>query len=224
MDAINLVPQIRAAFHDRPYPGDDNLVDVDDLEGIDIRRDFKGRRWEEVPPGVIERNHDSLPLFTTEAFCYYLPAYLVYSLETADPTSNVPFFTLLSLMGLGPQRRAARRLMTPQEREAICAYLRSFAATAHEDDQDADDALEAVRLLWSDTCFEKLRARIARFFHRTAGAKRWRCLGGQVNAAVWHFSLATHGRHALRQLIPARSAAVLHDQTVSAGMTREAAG
>lgn len=160
----DLVTQIRESFRDRPYPGDDNLVAADDYEGIDVRRDFKRRRWEEVPPAIIEHNYNNLHSFTAEAFCYYLPAFLIYSLETADPSSNVPFFTLLSLTGLCPRLRAARRLMTADEREAICAYLRSVAASAHEDDQDADDALEAVRLLWSDTCFEKLRSRIVRLF------------------------------------------------------------
>lgn len=158
----DLVTQIREAFGHRPYPGADNLVTPGDYEGIDVRRDFKGRRWEDVPPAIIDYTYNNLHSFTAEAFCYYLPAYLVYSLETTDPTSNVPFFTLLSLTGLCPRLRAARRLMTAAEREAICAYLRSVAAAAHEDDQEADDALEAIRLLWSDTCLEKLRARIVR--------------------------------------------------------------
>lgn len=157
-----LETQIREAFRDRAYPGDDNLVDGDDLERIDIRRDFKGWRWEKVPPAIIEHNYSSLYFFTPEAFCYYLPAYLTYSLGPTGATSNVPDSTLFSLTSFSPELRAARRLMTAAEREAICAYLRSVAAAAHEDNQEVDDALEAIRLLWSDTCLEKLRARIIR--------------------------------------------------------------
>lgn len=72
LDDQAFIQKIREAFGVRPYPGDDKIViDRDDLESMDVAKEFKGRRWEELAVEAIGRNYCSLPLLTTEAFCYY---------------------------------------------------------------------------------------------------------------------------------------------------------
>src|SRR5580700_7176000 len=103
-----LVSQIRAAFGHRPYPGDGNLVAADDPESLDVCRDFKGRRWEDVPREILEQHHCSLPLFTRDAFCYYFPAYVIFSLDPSNRDSMVRFSTLQALCDDSSAREASR--------------------------------------------------------------------------------------------------------------------
>lgn len=147
-DKSSVIAQISEAFSQRPYPGDDRIIDnYENLDSINVLRQFKGVRWQDVPARVIDYNYGSLPSFTTEAFCYYLPAYLVHSLQAIDSDSNVPLFTLHSLTFLRPELRAARRLMSHREREAVRAWLQVFAET-DERKGYAEDAIDALGLFW----------------------------------------------------------------------------
>jgi len=73
LDDQAFIQKIREAFRVRRYPGDDTIViDRDDLESMDVAKEFNGWRWEELAVEAIERHYCSLPLLAAEAFCYYL--------------------------------------------------------------------------------------------------------------------------------------------------------
>jgi hypothetical protein len=157
MDAnTSLVSQIRAAFGHRQYPGDENLVTADDFESLDVRKDFKGRRWEDVPRDVLERNYCSLPFFTRVAFCYYFPAYLIYSLDPSNRDSMVRFNTLQALFHHFSARQT-RRMMTPAERQVIRAFLETIIRAESDGSDDVEDASDALRLIWGDSSGGSLR-------------------------------------------------------------------
>ena len=47
----------------------------------DLNKDFSGKNWKRIEPELIRKNHDKLSFFLPEAFHYFFPAYLIYSLE-----------------------------------------------------------------------------------------------------------------------------------------------
>lgn len=73
-----------AAFADMPYPGDENIVvdqDVFDPECAEIVRAFTGMKWQDVPVEMVRRFKDALPLFTPEAFGFYVPTYMTACID-----------------------------------------------------------------------------------------------------------------------------------------------
>lgn len=75
---MSLQARIRNAFAGVPRPGDDALFDSDS-EGADAI--FNGRRWDEIPVSDLHYHMFALLAFTIPAFIYYLPAFLIASLE-----------------------------------------------------------------------------------------------------------------------------------------------
>ncbi|MDA1273064.1 MAG: hypothetical protein O2960_03280 [Verrucomicrobia bacterium] len=72
--------KILAAFGGAPYPGEDNLVADQsgfDPECTEVASAFGGQKWQDVSIDLVRRFKEALPLFTPEAFAYYLPAYMV---------------------------------------------------------------------------------------------------------------------------------------------------
>jgi len=51
-------------------------------EGIDLRQELPGKRWDEVSPAFIDFNSGSLYLLESDAIVAFLPAWLLRSLET----------------------------------------------------------------------------------------------------------------------------------------------
>src|SRR5579862_9467777 len=81
LDVQKLVQQVETAFSDVPYPGDDAIVPLYDNkphcdECTELAEKFRGKNWQLVPFETLFWERGSLPLFTTEAFRYYLPAFL----------------------------------------------------------------------------------------------------------------------------------------------------
>jgi hypothetical protein len=65
----------------------------DELRGI--QGAFSGKSWRDVTIEVVEAQWDNLPLLSAQATAYYIPAYMLASLE--DPEGNHVLSTLLTL-------------------------------------------------------------------------------------------------------------------------------
>lgn len=127
--------QIKRAFAEVHAPTPDNIALCPCAECKGVRSSLKtdpGARWSEVPEETIVANYDKLPLLTTEAFHFYLPAYMVYALKTWE-SSDVWDFTLYGLTrhkkesaSQAEWRRDRFRLFTRQQMQSICAFLDLF--------------------------------------------------------------------------------------------------
>jgi hypothetical protein len=84
------------AFPPQPYHGLISTHDECD-DGIHLRREFPGKRWDELSPDVIFHGSIALPLLAPDALVAFLPAWLLRSIETFDPESIVLEFTLYFL-------------------------------------------------------------------------------------------------------------------------------
>lgn len=92
-----LKQKVILAFANVPYPESD-LVRHECEECRDIRKAFTNLDWKTIDSKLLEENFGSLSFFSPEAFHFFLPAYLVYSLEHfEDDFNEVPEFTTYTL-------------------------------------------------------------------------------------------------------------------------------
>ena len=90
---------IRAAFAGTPYPGDDHLT-VYFPEGREYDETFKllrGKTWMECSVTEFIRGDTPFPDLTPEAFHYYMPAFLLASIDPhhescSDVASSLMFY------------------------------------------------------------------------------------------------------------------------------------
>ncbi len=75
-----LKQKIVSAFGDVLYPKGD-IVSHECDECCEVGRIFANLDWKTIEPQFLENNYDKLPVFSPEAFHFFLPAYLIYSLE-----------------------------------------------------------------------------------------------------------------------------------------------
>jgi hypothetical protein len=84
------------AFPPQPFC---DLVSTHDEcdEGIALRRELLGMRWDEVPTAFVDDNSLSLALFEQRALVAFLPAWLIRSVEKFDGDNLVLEFTVYFL-------------------------------------------------------------------------------------------------------------------------------
>ncbi|MHB1037231.1 MAG: DUF6714 family protein [Pirellulales bacterium] len=135
MDAYNecvkqLTDAVRRAFWDVSYPGDDILLaddcyDLHELERLQFRE--WNSHWANVPDNVIEQHANSLPFLSPEAYRFYLPAFIIYTLEKPESSAPVLPFVVYDLMDTAEGRRDCyeRRiaLLSPEQKCAVLDFL-----------------------------------------------------------------------------------------------------
>ena len=80
-ELASLIADIEKHFANVTPPSADNIAECqNDWEIEEITRTFAGRDWRDLDRETVESN-PVLSLFTPEAFHYFLPAYLRYSID-----------------------------------------------------------------------------------------------------------------------------------------------
>jgi hypothetical protein len=94
----HLKNEIIKAFSETEQPAKDNIALHECEECRGVREDFANVKWQEAINELLENNYDKIPLFSPQAFNYFLPAYLLYTLNNFDDEfSEVCEFTLYAL-------------------------------------------------------------------------------------------------------------------------------
>jgi hypothetical protein len=80
---MSLRDKIEAAFASAQYPGDGNITRCPYRcsECTRVALFFKGRTWAENTAADLKPQHTALALFTPEAFQYFLPAFMLVSMD-----------------------------------------------------------------------------------------------------------------------------------------------
>jgi len=121
---------IASAFGSVPYPGEGNIaVETYDDEGT--TEHFRGTRWQDHTVESLQ-NFTVLSFFTPEAFCYYLPAYMLAALE--KPHSGIAD-TLIEF--LCPPKNNPKRpsywvwwsQLSTDQRRCIVSFINEFKPT-----------------------------------------------------------------------------------------------
>jgi hypothetical protein len=130
-----LVHQIEMAFSDSQYPGDDNLVKKPEhWESVKIPKILTGKNWKAVSPEEIFELRFNLSHFTPEAFCFYLPAYIISSLNKdygGDIIEGV-IFSLDPQEEQGDKRNeflSKVEKLSTEQKAAVSAFVKFFSET-----------------------------------------------------------------------------------------------
>jgi hypothetical protein len=120
--------RILAAFPKNDPPLPENITSHPCEECYGIRDDFRGVRWWAADDELIDENFDDLPLFTPEAYHYYLPAFLLRALDTFDPDNLVVQFCVYNLSPTktpvdDPWYRARLNQFTSEQISVIAKFL-----------------------------------------------------------------------------------------------------
>jgi hypothetical protein len=125
-----LEASIRLAFARVVRPAKDLIALHQCDECEELRCAFVSQRWEAMSGELIERHYVSLPLLSPEAFVYFLPAYILHSLDHFSPTSTVAEFTVYAVSpgansDLGLEDWAVQRLapFTNEQASAVDQFL-----------------------------------------------------------------------------------------------------
>jgi hypothetical protein len=119
------------AFPPLPFDG---LVSTHDEcdDGIHLRRELSGKRWNELSPEVLFHGSIGLPLLEPRALIAFLPAWLLRSMETSDLDDPIVLEFTLYFLCPGDEddgwdeKRIAKTVgfFNSSQRHAVADFLR----------------------------------------------------------------------------------------------------
>jgi hypothetical protein len=77
VDQMSLIQQIEVAFESRARPREVTPRWHPDTSEYEEALRFKGQDWKALGATFLRKNSDALYALTPDAFCYYLPAFLI---------------------------------------------------------------------------------------------------------------------------------------------------
>lgn len=138
-----IIQEIKTAFGDMPYPGAEYIVNDrggNDLERKRIREEFSGyENWLDVPRKLLLQERDALPLFEPQGFRFYLPAYMLFTIEDYDGADMIPESIVhsLTLPDAGTELyefvRERLVLFSEEQRKAVLHFL-EYLERCHAED------------------------------------------------------------------------------------------
>ena len=140
MRADEVVQQIERAFNGERYPGDNRLTQGSSMEAAEIRDFLRSRHWQDLRLDELVHSHASLFFMTPEAVRYFLPAFLIASVQHYDDSDQIPstllfFLNPYAMSDSAYQSRFRERFesFNNSERAAIRAFLEYLRDTHSAD-------------------------------------------------------------------------------------------
>ncbi|AQX10177.1 hypothetical protein BAS09_06380 [Elizabethkingia ursingii] len=102
MNKEKLIDQVKKAFENELYVGDNNIVynnSPEHLECSELKKAFIGQNWQDVTHDTIFNNKDSLPFFSIDGLKYYTPSFIIDILNDYYEADTLPD-NLISLLTL----------------------------------------------------------------------------------------------------------------------------
>ena len=136
----SLASYVRWAFDDVPYPGDMNIVyDNSDYypDVAETAEGFRGKDWRDMDASFLSNEYcESLLDLTPKAVQYYLPAYLLVSLESyedADIVTDYTYYFLCPCKGATTDFRERFKYFNERQIVAVARFLRYMTETHWSD-------------------------------------------------------------------------------------------
>jgi hypothetical protein len=127
-----VISAIHSAFKDVTR---EDAITTHEAEAMDAYSDRKSarlldtdKRWRDVPDSAIEECQDVFCYLDPKGFRYYIPAYMIWSLQNYESNS-----AMSTIYALSASNRDRFGLLDPAQREAICAFL-EYVAESYDDD------------------------------------------------------------------------------------------
>ena len=165
-NAKELKQGVQDAFTNVVYPGDDNITisACPCQECSDTREFFQGRHWREVvgsgqPLQLV--GWGGLPILSPQAWRFYLPAYLLVSLNGGDGAEEALTCALYSLspLGMGTGHLVdwfAERAfcLSVAQQKCISAYACAVLESHAQDEVVPDEAFAVAATYWKSRVAE----------------------------------------------------------------------
>ncbi|MDB6112373.1 MAG: hypothetical protein JWR69_4123 [Pedosphaera sp.] len=143
---------IQEAFAGVPYPGDDNITrcPYNCSECRRIADYFKGKEWAQQGTEELRKHHVALSLFTPEAFHYFLPAFMLASIDSYEKGDVIPdairfhFEYAQEIQGHFTMRMSK---LSGAQRKAIIDYL------IHMESKGAGSSEHAIGMLTEESAY-----------------------------------------------------------------------
>jgi hypothetical protein len=142
-----LIAIISEAFADVERPGKEQITRHECGECDEVREDFARFSREAIPQKRLEYHASALPLLTTKALQYLLPAYLIHSLNNLE--SGVTEYAIfhLSPSDWGTPFWVERfSVFNSSQKAAICQYLR-FLENRRES-KFLEESIQSAQIIW----------------------------------------------------------------------------
>lgn len=128
---------IETAFESVGYPGDRDIINCGCAVCKRIIEHFRGTTWREHTLDSLQKHQLAVSLFTPDAFQYYLPAYMLQSLDAWLDTCLIPFLLTKQFLPPHPEESKTKKnqyakrcaIFNAQQRQAVILYLREYAAS-----------------------------------------------------------------------------------------------
>lgn len=161
--ADTLIQMIEEAFKDRLRPGDDDIThcsydtkygggyDGPCWECEDMAEYFRGRSWRDLSALELRVKGQTECLFTVEAYCYFLPAYLTVAVRNSDELDVCVGHLAYQFGADRTQEYTAHRLelilneLSNREVEAVLAYFVFSREELYSDCLFCDRAMENLQ-------------------------------------------------------------------------------
>ena len=153
MGCQNLRAKVIEAFSSTPHPGERNVTGHPCEECHELRDTYGPLTWDTVPSEIIDQNFGQLPLFTPEAYRYFLPAYLLRCLDIDDPDNLVCEFVIYSLTPDDTDDNQKQwiadrhNLLDREQKGAVAAFLKHILDTEAFKDFHVE-AADGLRRYW----------------------------------------------------------------------------
>jgi hypothetical protein len=130
----DVISQIRAAFRDNEYPGDNFLCgSFEGSEAYEETSAFQGKtEWGKLESAMLDAHSSVLSFFSEGAFRFFLPAYLIADLRE-ELLNAEPLFHLTSFSVTSIQVPAGSRVFTRTSGGATLMNPRRYGAMTFSD-------------------------------------------------------------------------------------------
>lgn len=148
------------AFSDAIYPGDDGIVDDSGrhLEKEQIKRFFKGKQWADISLHNLRNEYEGdesacLFFILGKTVQYYLPAYMLISLDQYDDADMIVDSVINVLTPISPSGEELEQFamwagsFSSEQRNVISRYLH-YMKEYHADDFFEDEPDIALERFW----------------------------------------------------------------------------
>jgi hypothetical protein len=143
------VEEIEAAFGGLAPPGDNALLHPQCRDDNDIAEFYGAPRWQDLPGDFLVRNYAAPSFFSPAGFRYYLPAFMVWSLQNAESPEYLAEATLRAFDPGVPGdplhdfQASKFALFDAAQRRAVAAFLAAFRG-----EPDLGEIAEAALKYW----------------------------------------------------------------------------
>jgi len=87
-----LKEQIKNAFQDVSYPGDNHITGPSIAPGTelyDIQQVFKGKHWLDITGNILSTQSDSIFFLSVEGYHFYLPGFMLACIDDFEEMKNI---------------------------------------------------------------------------------------------------------------------------------------